>query len=107
MIDWDAHVIGPTVEVFGQSATFYLAGQAPFTRDGVFDEAYLDLSPADSMQVTTEMPILGIRLSQFPQMPAQDDEVVIDATGIRYKIREVRKDSHGHAVLKLNLIDCC
>lgn len=108
MIDWGKKVIEPNIKVFGEKVTFEFDGLPPFTRLGIFDEAYTNLNPADGELVTTEMPIVGIRITEFPRCPRQDDYLVIERTRQRYVIKEdPRVDSHDHAILKLNHIGPC
>lgn len=112
-VDWDALVIGPLTGVFGEPATYTTPGQT-FPITGVFDEAYLALTPLGSGfpgaegismgspgDITTEMPVLGVQLSQFPDAPAQGDLVCV--RGTNYAVKEVRPDGHGHAKLMLSL----
>jgi hypothetical protein len=79
------------------------AGGGPFQIAGVFDEAYREVDPAAGMALTTETPVLGVRLSQFPLPPLQGDALTIVRTGETYLVKEVRPDSHGYAKLLLNL----
>jgi hypothetical protein len=115
VIDWDALVIGPTVATFGEPVT-YNTPSASLQITGVFDEAYIGLSPFGARAgapeplaiglvglITTEKPVLGVQLSQFPgDQPDQNDTVII--RGNTYEVQEVRIDSHGWAMLTLNLL---
>jgi hypothetical protein len=120
-VDWDALVIGPTVAEFGIAAT-YRSQSASFPITGVFDEAYLELTPfgrgglidAEGFNlgapgsITTEMPVLGVQLSQFPAPPEQADTLFIPPClanpGGTYVVKEIRSDGHGWAKLLLNLL---
>lgn len=113
-VDWDTFVIGPTIAAFGEPVT-YSAPAASFAITGVFDEAYLELTPLGRGGLTTEsiglgnvgaisaeMPVLGVQLSAFPVgiYPAQGDTLALrDAV---YVVKEVRPDGHGWAKLLLN-----
>lgn len=106
MVDWDALVLAPLQAVFGEPVTFIPAsGDTPFVGAGVFDEAYRQIDLAGGEAVTTECPVLGIRVSAFQSpmqiLPKQDDKLSI--RGVTYVIREVQLDSHGGAKLLLNL----
>ncbi|WP_317201480.1 hypothetical protein [Janthinobacterium sp.] len=103
MINWDKVVQGPLMGVFGEAVRFMPFGGTPFNTSGVFDEAYRDVELAGGMGVTTEQPMLGVRLSTFPASPAQDDLLTILRTGETFKVKEVRPDGHGWAKLMLNL----
>jgi voltage-gated potassium channel Kch len=115
-IDWNL-VIGPCMAVFGEPVT-YFAKTASFAITGVFDEAYIELTPlgAGEMEerydlslgspshITAEMPVLGVQLTQFPPtaQPMQTD--TLQVRGATYVVREVRLDGHGAAKLMLNMV---
>ncbi len=103
MIDWDAHVLGPLQGVFGEAVTYTPYGQPSFQISGIFDEAYRDIDLAGGMGITTEMPVLGVQLSQFPIQPMQGDSLTILRTAETFVVKEVRQDGHGSAKLMLNL----
>ncbi len=104
MIDWDTRVLAPLEAVFGEEIPVLyqpVAGVA-YEISGIFDEAYTEVALAGGMGVTTERPVLGVRLSRFVVPPAQDDRVTI--RGLTYVVKEMRPDSHGAAKLMLNWI---
>lgn len=107
-IDWDSLVIGPVVGVFGEPFTFTPAvsnpSSPPYSITGVFDEAYRELDLAGGTAATTEMPVLGVQMSQFPVMPRQGDQALCQRTGELFVVKEVRIDGHGAAKLMLNYI---
>ncbi len=103
MIDWDALVLGPAVGIFGEPVTYTYAAGAPISITGVYDEQYVGVDVADGQQVTSSMPVLGVRLSQFPLMPQQGDTLFIQRTAETFVVKEVRPDGHGAAKLMLNL----
>jgi hypothetical protein len=100
--------------VFGEACQCRNAWGQQFHIVGVFDEAYLELTPMGRGPglaseatdyglpgaVSTEMPVLGVQLSQFPRPPVQGDAVQI--RGAWYRVKEVRADGHGSAKLLLN-----
>lgn len=121
-IDWDGLVIGPTNAAFGDAVQYYTK-TANFPVTGVFDEGYLEVAPLgrgglfDSEgfnlgapgAITSEMPVLGVQLSQFPSAsrPEQNDALQMTSglqAGNWYVVKEVRPDGHGHAKLLLNLM---
>lgn len=103
-IDWDANVLAPLEKVFGQPVTYLPQNGPPFGVSGIFDEAYRELDLVSGMRVSTVVPVLGVRLSEFASPPRQDDQLIIQATGLTYVVKEVRPDSHGAAKLMLNLV---
>ena len=104
MIDWDQAVLAPLAGVFGEQVTYAPATGLPFTVTGVFDEAYREVDLASGTAFTTEMPVLGVRLAEFPQPPVQGDRYTVGRLALVYVVREVRLDSHGAAKLMSNLV---
>lgn len=100
-IDFDATVLAACINTFGEPGTYIPFQYARFTVNGVFDEAYTDARVVEGMLVTTVTPVFGIRLSDFPNPPLQNDHLIL--RGKAYKVREVRVDGHGSAKLMLNL----
>jgi hypothetical protein len=117
-VDWDKLVIGPTTAIFGDEVCF-VAGDDSFDIVGVFDEAYLELTPlghgGDAIEsfsfgspggITSSKPVLGVQLSQFRcRPPKQGDTLVVRSgahAGERFEVKEVRPDGHGAAKLMLN-----
>lgn len=115
-VDWDSLVIGPTIGVFGESA-LYIIGNDSFTIMGVFDEAYIELTPlgrggmidtegfslGSPGAITTETPVLGVQLSQFKPWQQPDQGHLVQIRDVIYYVKEVRPDSHGSAKLLLNM----
>ncbi|TAM50225.1 MAG: hypothetical protein EPN57_20610 [Paraburkholderia sp.] len=108
--DWRAvtdKVNGIAVKTFGEVERVLFmpaSGATPYAVDGIFDEAFLDLSVIDGVQVATVQPRLGIQLSQFTVPPAQDDQLQLIRTGAVYVVREARLDGWGGGGLMLNLV---
>lgn len=102
MIDWDGLVLGPAIAQFGEAVTYTFANWIAVSITAVFDEQYIGVEPANGQAVATAMPVLGVQLSQFPAPPQQGDSVLIQRTGERFVVREVRPDGHGAAKLMLN-----
>lgn len=104
-IDWNQAVIGPLTKVFGEACAYTMGNGTSFPITAVFDEAYLGVSVAGGVEVTTEIPVLGVQLSQFPTGyradEAQGDTVTINRTGETFVVKEGRPDGHGHAKLML------
>lgn len=117
-VDWDSLVVGPTTSIFGDQVEYRPAYGTSFMIVGVFDEAFIELTPLGPGGIDTEsfgigspggiseqMPVLGVQLSQFRTPPLQSDLLVIRsgaAAGRMFQVKEVRPDSHGGAELLLN-----
>jgi len=104
-VNWDAMVLGPLMGVFGEPATYLPAAGGSYLITGVFDEAYRELELIDGASaITTELPVLGVRLAAFPVPPVQNDRVSVASVNTTYVVREVRPDGHGYAKLMLNFV---
>ena len=66
----------------------------------VFDAAHqvVELGEVD-VPIDSTAPVLGVRLSDFPTAPSQDDTAVID--GGTYRVVSVQPDGQGGAMLVL------
>lgn len=116
-VNWDKLVIGPTIKIFGDQVRFITFAET-FDIVGVFDEAYLELTPLgrgdDGTEtfnfgspgaITSERPVLGVQLSRFRVQPKQSDTLEVLSgkhAGERFEVKEVRPDGHGGAKLLLN-----
>lgn len=102
-IDWDAAVLGPCEDVFGEPATFLPAVGGNFAITGVFDSAYRDVSLIDvGLETNAVQPVLGVRSALFQTQPMQGDQVFIPSAGTTYFVRDVRPDGHGWIKLMLS-----
>ncbi len=109
-LDWDNLVLGPCEAIFGETIPVIwqsAQGGSPVPTTGIFDQGYkgLDIIGGDDgmmpMNITSSLPRLGVRLSQFPAAAAQGDTLII--RGMSYTIREIQPDSHGGARIDLNI----
>lgn len=106
-IDWGA-LTAPCRDAFGESVTYTLQGGSPVTINGIYDDAFTEVSAAsDGSMVTSTFPVLGVLLADLPASPQQGDQVVIGGgtdAGETLVVKEVRPDSHGWAILRLNYL---
>jgi hypothetical protein len=106
-IDWDKHVLAPMMssDVFGEDVqpTFLPAAGGSFPLDGVFDRAYkgLVIDADGEPEIATREPVIGVRLSQFPQEPLQGDRILIPSVGLTFMVSNVEPDGKGWAMLRL------
>lgn len=110
-IDWDAFILDPVMEIFGEGARsietslpLYTPRRGPAFRlaDAVFDEQYRRVvEQGDGSEVSTSTPVLGVRNSLFDRPPVQSDRVYIPSNGKTYRVADVQPDGHGHSLLIL------
>lgn len=108
--DWSGLVLGPCQDVFGESLTWVpsATGKSVTVR-GIFDAGFraFDIFAADDgampSHISQAVPVLGVRQVDFPGEPMQGDLLIIRNN--RYRIKEVRPDSHGAISLTLNRAD--
>lgn len=104
-IDWDKYVVGPTIGVFGEElpVLYAPAGGSATPIQGVFDDAYHDLSQLqDGAPTSTMRPVLGVQASALAAkgiVPAQGDQVT--CRGVAYVVADTEPDGHGHIKLML------
>lgn len=109
MIDWDAEVLGPLMEVFGEAPDakpLYqrAAGGVPFEIDGIFDDAFMSLMMAadGEPEIGTIQPVLGVRLAQFAGVdPVQGDTVTVPRVAKVFVVVDPQPDGKGWAYLLL------
>lgn len=112
-VDWDALVLAPNFDIFAEPATFIPAGGgvittfggAPNLGRGVFDQGNKDVEGfSGELPTRTEVPTLGIRLSEFSRMPDENDRVYIASVDATYIVKgRPIIDGKGGARLQLNL----
>lgn len=110
-IDWDAFILDPVMEIFGEgvrsvetSLPLYTPRGRPAFRlpDAVFDEQYRRVvDQGDGSEVSTSTPVLGVRSSLFSRPPTQGDRVLIPSNGKSYRVADAQADGHGHVLLVL------
>lgn len=116
MLDFDRLVLRPAMGAFARPVAFLASdGQrAPVIGRGDFRAPTVDIA-LDDGSLTTAVPVLGIRRSEFDVLPVQEDEVYIDIVvddaepaGFRvtdrtrrFAIKDVRPDGEGDIKLVL------
>lgn len=101
-IDWDAMVLAPIMDTFGEPAVYVSPSQPSFSLTGVFDREHVEVSfDAGGAAVSSRHPVFGCRASAFPAgvTPAQGDYLTIQ--GATYRVMDVQPDGRGHVFLLL------
>ena len=90
--------------VFGQQAIYTpRGGAAIIIPDAVFDAESSQITTGDDgSEIVVAMPTLGIRAAALGSITAaQNDTVLITATGVAYIVKSAVPDGHGHIRLHL------
>ncbi len=89
-----------TLNAFGVSATYTRDGLTVSIRKAVFDKNYIAVDPDTGATITSENPMLGVRLEELPDGKARSGDTVV-VEGVTYRVVDQQKDSEGHAKLIL------
>ena len=95
----------PTAAIDPDGAVYWLTdGVAPGVAlaQAVFDTVHVSVDPETGAPVSTNNPILGVRLIDLPNEPTTRDRV--QARGVRYKINDVQADGVAGVTLFLRKV---
>ncbi len=113
-INFSRLVIGPCVAVFGQAVSYTPVvsdpGGTAFQVRGIFKAEHHAISPDyrgdgdqfAAMAVSTQGPVLAVRLCDLPHAPRAGDQV--DVSGASYQVWDVMFDGEGKADLALRTL---
>lgn len=71
--------------------------------DAVFDNEFEQVDPDTERVVSTNQPVIGIRLSDIAREPVVNDEVYIIRDNKTYKVQDTQEDGQGGVTLFLRL----
>jgi hypothetical protein len=112
MIDFDALVLKPTVDIFNIVVTYTPTVSQPgvpaFVTRGVYSSAPVDVILQNEAIYSDQETSLGIRLAEFAAQPMEGDFVTITdprhpANGKQFWIGDLDEDGHGGGKLLLRL----
>ncbi len=103
-INWDAHLLQPLQNVFGEPVNFRPTVGAAYDIIGIFDRAYTqDVETLDEgSTINTTKPVLGVRDAVFVSPPVKGDRLYIPRVNTVFVVSDVQPDSHGGSKLILN-----
>lgn len=111
MIDFDALVLGPAMDVFARSVvvTPKADGAAAYTARGVYDEKPIDVMVEGEGVMSSKIITLGFRLSELPAPIVQGDRIDIGAEGSApalgaFVVDDMDDDGQGGSVATLKAI---
>lgn len=104
MIDWDANLLEPLAQTFGESVNYRPQRGDDYDIEGVFDRAYTrDVETLEGdIVINTTKPVLGVRDIEFRSPPQQGDRLYIPRVGALFVVKDIHPDSHGGTRLELN-----
>lgn len=87
--------------VFGQDVLYTPAGGgSSSTVRGVFRSSHRELDVTTGAVISSNQPVIGVRLADLPNGTAnRDDRVTVG--GVGYSVIEVQRDGEGMATLRL------
>ena len=114
MLNFDRLVLRPAMGAFARPVAFLPKGGTPFLGRGDLRRPTEDVALSDG-EMTTAAPVLGVRASELPEMPRQNDHVYVDVVvdqaerlGFRvtertqrFVVMDVRPDGEGDVKLVL------
>lgn len=79
---------------------FTPAGGEPFEIRAVFDRSFIDVEPETSRPITSTQPVVGVRLGDFTDPPAQGDRISVGDQS--FEVAKVELDGLAAADLFLH-----
>mgnify|MGYP000727945553 CR=1 FL=1 len=106
MTNWQAQVdrvLGVALSKFGESVTFLPPSPASsFTGKGIFTAAHKEVDPNAGAVISTNEPVLGVRLSDFATIP--DNSWRVTVREVTYRVVDRQDDGEGGATLFLQKV---
>ena len=107
MVDFDALVLAPTMNLFARPVQIVPIKSkpntpVPYAARGIWSVRNIDVPMEDSSIYSDTIYTLGIRLSEFDVVPVPEDKVIVD--GIAYLIDDLDPDGQGGSVISLKSI---
>lgn len=93
-INFEKLVLGPSMMAFAADVAWTPDGEAavPDLR-GVFGDEYVEVDTGNEAPVSATTPTLGIRLSEWPGVPAPEDVVAVNSR--TYEVWDTQPDGEG------------
>ena len=90
-------VLGNTTRLLGEKVEYRYKNGGSIKINAIFDNQWEQLDPDTERVVSTNQPVLGLRLSDLSQAPSTGDEVLIIEENIEYVVQDTREDGQGGA----------
>jgi hypothetical protein len=96
-------VLGNSLRVFGEVVTFLPASGGGYHIRGIFRSSYKGIDAQTGLEVSTNRPVLDVRLADFLTKPTTNDKVVVGI--LSHRIYDIQEDGDGGASLILHKLE--
>lgn len=86
---------------FGQAVTYHPQAGPSYATRGIYLDEHTEHDETGRAGISTVGPTLDVQLSEMDTDPDIDDELVIDASGQRYRVLDTQRDGQGGSRLHL------
>ncbi|WP_158812058.1 hypothetical protein [Beijerinckia sp. L45] len=106
MIDFSRLVLKPCMTAFAQPIVINPVksqpGAVPYAARGVWSFKMVEIPTAQGDYISTNTPVIGIRVSEFAAPPLQDDQITTG--GVTYVVNDTILDAQGGSDLLLKSV---
>ncbi|TAH39288.1 MAG: electron transfer flavoprotein [Planctomycetota bacterium] len=85
----------------GQPVLYLPGAGGSHTIHGVFSEQHVELDPETGTTITSQSPLLTLRLAELPVTPLVDVDRV-QVRGVTYRVKDIQEGTGGRASLVLH-----
>jgi hypothetical protein len=94
--------LGTLTTCLGETVTYKPCRGGSVEIEAVFDRTYVSVDPETEQVISTNEPMLGVRLSDLPFKPQKNDRVLI--CGETFKVIDSQEDGQGGASLLMHRV---
>lgn len=92
-------MVGTCTRIFGEQVTYLPRAGGSITLLGVFNDAWQEVDPDSGAVISSNRPVIGIRLADLSAAPTAGDRVRV--RGIEYLVKDSQRDGEAGAILML------
>lgn len=96
--------LGILTDCLGEKVEYRSCKGGIETIDAVFDRDYVAVDPDTERVISSNSPMIGVRLRDLPSKPVKGDIVVIGSE--EFQVIDSREDGQGGAALFLHIVEC-
>lgn len=98
--DLTAKILDHSKNAFGETVEYRPKGGSPKEITAIFDETFLDVDVNGEVMTQSSVPVLGLKVIDLVDEPADGDEVLIREK--EFRVISIQKDGRGGATLVLH-----